>query len=287
MLKSLRDTVVEPAGTKSAIRQAIKSPAGLRLVWVVVEAEEDVKVYEKFMLPDSVIVKTSEDETGRKGYSNVEFIVREIKAEVPLTHIMGIRDADYSRFKSDFTVPVNIFLTDRRDLEMMLLESELVKQALRAWAPAYDEAFSKCVPICRHFGYLRIYNDVNEMSVKFHDNLHLNRYWNYREQAVVDSWEQDSTARFVTLSAGRCKEADVQAFITTQKLEDKSLYDVCRGHDLLQLLSLNLINVQIYSVSAIMNKMIEVYCLDDFKATHLYADILAWQTAEGVTALVA
>lgn len=287
MLQSLQNTVREPFGTKSAIRQALMSPAGLRVVWVVVEAEEDVAVYEKFMQSDSTVVKTSENETGRKGYANVETIVREVKEEEPRAHIMGIRDADYSRFEADYTVPENIFLTDRRDLEMMLLESESVKQALRSWTPDYDEAFGKCIPICRHFGYLRIYNDVYDLSVKFHDNLRPNKYWDFQQQAVTATWEQDSTAKFVELSEGKCTVADVKAFITTHKLEDENLYDVCQGHDLLKLLSLTLVHVQTYSVEFIMAKMTEAYTLDDFKSTQLYASIQAWQMAEGVTALVA
>ena len=59
MLRSLQDTVREPSGTKAAIRQALMSPAGLRITWVVVEAEEDVAVYQKFMRLDSTVVKTS------------------------------------------------------------------------------------------------------------------------------------------------------------------------------------------------------------------------------------
>lgn len=287
MLKSLQNTVREPSGTKSAIRQALMSPAGLRVVWAVVEAEEDVAVYEKFMQPDSTVVRTSESETGRKGYANVETIVQEVKEEEPRAHIMGIRDADYSRFEVDYTVPENIFLTDRRDLEMMLLESESVKQALRGWTPAFDEAFGKCIPVCRHFGYLRIYNEVNDLSVKFHDNLRPNKYWDFQQQAVTATWEQNSTAKFVELSEGKCTAADVKAFITTHKLENENLYDICRGHDLLKLLSLTLVDVQTYSVSAFMNKMTAAYTLDDFKATQLYASIIAWQTAEGVIALVA
>ena len=286
-MQSLQDTVREPSGTKAAIRQALMSPAGLRVVWVVVEAEEDVAVYEKFMQPDSTVVKTSEGETGRKGYANVELIVSEIKQEVPVAHIMGIRDADYSRFEADYTVPANIFLTDRRDLEMMLLEAESVKQALRTWAPAYDDAFAKCIPVCRHFGYLRIYNEVADLTVRFHDNLRPNKYWDYQQQAMKATWEQDSTAKFVALSEGKCAATDVTAFITTHKLENENLYDICRGHDLLKLLSLTLVDVQTYSVDAIMAKMTEAYTLKDFKATRLYASIQAWQTAEGVTALVA
>ena len=287
MLQSLQNTVQEPSGTKSAIRQALMSPAGLRVVWVVVEAEEDVAVYQKFMQPDSTVVKTSEGETGRKGYANVELIVSEIKEEVPVAHIMGIRDADYSRFEDDYTVPANIFLTDRRDLEMMLLEADSVKQALRAWAPTFDSALAKCVPICRHFGYLRIYNEVADLSVRFHDNLRPNKYWDYQQQAMKATWEQDSTAKFVSLSDGKCTAIDVKAFITTHKLEDENLYGICRGHDLLKLLSLTLVDVQTYSVDAIMDKMTKAYSLDDFKKTKLYSSIKTWQTTEGVTALVA
>lgn len=286
MLQSLKDTVLEPVGTKAAIRQAMMSPAGLRVAWVVVEAEEDVAVYEKFMRPDSTVVKTSEGETGRKGYANVEIIVREIKEEVPVAHIMGIRDADYSRYEEGFTAPDNIFLTDRRDLEMTLLEAESVQQALRIWAPDYDAALAKCIPVCRHFGYLRIYNDVADLSVVFHKNLRPAKYWDFNQHCIVEGWEQDSTAKFVALAGDKCTAADVSAFITTHSLEGESLYDICRGHDLFNLLSQALIYIQ-YKVENIMAKMIEAYSLDDFKITRLYASIQAWQETEGVTALAA
>ena len=287
MLQSLKDAFHEPSGTKSSILQAMMSPAGLRVVWVVVEAEEDVKVYEKFMCEDSTIVKTSESETGRRGYANVEIIVSEIKEEVPVAHIIGIRDADYSRYKGDDNVPVNIFLTDRRDLEMMLLEAETVKQELRVWVPVFDEAFAKCIPVCRYFGYLRIYNEVADFSVTFHKQLTPNKYWDYQQQTIKDSWELDCTTRFVELSEGRCTSTDVKTFITTQKLLEENLYDVCRGHDFLNLLSLTLIDVQRYSVENMMAQMIKAYSKEDFKATRLYASIQAWQTAECVTALIA
>lgn len=286
MLQSLKDTVLEPTGTKAAIRQAMMSPAGLRVAWVVVEAEEDVAVYEKFMRPDSTVVKTSEDSSGRKGYANVEFIVREIKEEVPVAHIMGIRDADYSRYEEGFTVPDNIFLTDRRDLEMTLLEADSVTQALRTWAPDYDAALAKCISVCRHFGYLRIYNEMADLSVVFHKNLRPAKYWDFNQRCIVEGWEQDSMAKFVALAGDKCTAADVRAFITTHSLEGESLYDICRGHDLLNLLSLVLIKKE-YSEKSIMHKMTEAYSLENFKATQLYANLKEWQDAEGVFALVA
>ncbi len=286
MLLSLKDTVLEPSGTKAAIRQALMSPAGLRVVWVIVEAEEDVAVYEKFMRPDSTVVKTSEGSTGRKGHANVESIVREIKEEVPVTHIMGIRDADYSRYKEGYKLPVNIFLTDHRDLEMTLLEADSVKQALRSWTPDYDAALAKCIPVCRHFGYLRIYNDVADLSVVFHKNLSPTKYWDFNQHCIVEGWELDSTSKFLALAGDKCTAEDVSAFITTHSLEQESFYDICRGHDLLKLLSQALVHLQ-YKEENIMAKIIEEYSFDDFKTTRLYASILVWQNEEGVSALVA
>ena len=198
MLKSLQDTVREPSGTQSAIRQALMSPVGLRVAWVVVEAEEDVAVYEKFMQRNSTIVKTSEDSTGRKGYANVE-----------------------------------------------------------------------------------------NLSVRFHDNLRPAKFWDFRQQALAPDWKSASTTKFIKLAEGRCSDLDIMSFVIKLKLKDENTYNVCRGHDMLNLLSLSLIDVQKYSVSAIMSKMIESYSLDDFKCTQLYASILAWQTKENVNVLVA
>lgn len=286
MLKSLQETVAEPLGTQSAIRQALKSSFGLRVAWVVVEAEEDVAVYEKFMERDATVVITSVDSTGHQGYANVEIIVREVKKEEPNAHIMGIRDADYTRYDSSYKVPVNIFLTDRRDLEMMMLESDSVKQALLAWAPTFDVAFAKCVPICRHFGYLRIYNSLNGLFVTFHDNLKTVKYWDDYIHDLKANWKQESTSKFVSLAKKDCSTNAFTEFITTLSLEEEDFLDICRGHDLIPVLSKALIRNHIYSEAQIMIQMTEAYSLNDFKSTRLCASIQAWQATENVNVLV-
>jgi len=285
MPKSLRETVQEPSGTKAAIRQAMRSALGLRLVWVVVEAEEDVDVYEKFVLSESTIVKTSEDTEGRKGYANVELIVKEIKEETPVAHIIGIRDADYTRFNTEYHVPANVFTTDGRDLEMMLLKAESVKNGLRSLMNDYDNIFERCVPMCRHFGYLRIYNEEHNLSIMLNDYIVPSKYWDFTKQSIKENWEQESTNKYVSLSDGACSDVDIEEFIRNRSLDGEDLYDICRGHDFLRLLSLFMIDVQTFSVRNIMNSMIEAYSLDDFKKTRLYSDILEWQATEGVEVL--
>lgn len=287
MLKSLRDTVCEPSGTQSAIRQALKSAAGLRIAWVVVEAEEDVAVYEKFMQRDSTVVKTSEDNTGHKGYANLEIIVQTIKEDEPRAHIMGIRDADYSRYEEGYSVPVNIFLTDRRDLEMMLLETESVKKALEDSIPEFEQVWNKCVPICRLFGYMRICNDLLGLDVRFRNILKTGLFWDYGKHSLMEKWEERCMDALASHTKEQYTPDQIRSFISGKDLAKESSYDICRGHDVLRLMSLTLVQEHLYSEEKIMAKMTAAYSLEDFKATKLYANIQVWQAAEGVVALVA
>lgn len=284
MVQSLREAFQEPSGTKAAIRLALKSPAGLRVSWIVVEGEEDVAVYSKFMQPENTVVKTSEESDGRKGYANVELIVTEIKAEVPVAHIFGIRDADYAKYEGDFKVAENIFLTDRRDLEMMLLESSSVLEALNNWNGGFQGALNQCLPICRHFGYLRIYNNVFGLGCKFHDRLKTTKFWDFQQHALTENWKSNCTSIFISLANERCTKEGVEDFIENNNLEKEDFHDICRGHDLLSLLALALIQKE-YSMTAIMQKMIQAYSLEDFSHTCLYAGIHQWQEKEGVSVL--
>lgn len=288
MAGSLSSVVASPIFTKAAILQALKSDAGMRTAWIVVEAEDDYNVYNGFMDPSSTIVKTSEGDDGRRGYANVELIVTEIKAEEPATHICGIRDADFTKYEDTAHVfPANIFPTDRRDLEMMMLESATVQNALRTWAVQFDPALAKVTPVCRYIGYLRIYNHVKGLSCVFKDQLRVGRFWDFVAQDWVADWQNQYNTRFISLSAGRCDESMLNLFVEEKKLHVESIYDIIRGHDLLSALSLALINTNIFSPLNIMQKMIDAYSIDDFKTTRLYASIRAWQESEGVSVLAA
>lgn len=284
MSKSLREAVSEPIDTESAIRLALKTPNGLRVTWVIVEAEVDVCVYGKFMLPNTTVVKTSVDDSGHKGYRNVEHIVCKIRKECPVAHIIGIRDADYSHYDPTFTKTDNVFLTDYRDLEMLLLKSETVLQSLKDWAPDFENVFPKCVSVCRYFGYMRICNTIYDLSVKFRE-LRVSKFWDFSIQSVIADWQRRSTDKFVELVGGRLTIDDFKAFVIEKDLENEDSHHLCQGHDLVSLLSLSLKNVKVYSEQAIMQRMMDSYGIDDFRKTQLYADILEWQDGEGVTVL--
>ena len=64
--KSLRSNTDELAGTKAAIKMAMRSPVGSRTVWIIVEGEEDVRLYSRMLNEETVTIKTSEGNDGRR-----------------------------------------------------------------------------------------------------------------------------------------------------------------------------------------------------------------------------
>lgn len=72
---------------------------------------------------------------------------------------------------------------------------------------------------------------------------------------------------------GLCKAG---AFYLTHTFARESDYDVCQGHDTLQLLSLSLVDTATYSQDLIWEKCFDAYTIDDFKNTRLYASLQAW-----------
>ena len=114
---SLKDAVQQqqPKCTKSTIKQALHSIGGAQRVWCVVEAPDDVKVYEQFF-DKAVSILPSDDEDGRRSCRNVESIVSELHAEEGNLHLLGIRDCDYTRYDDSYKAPNHVFVTFLADM---------------------------------------------------------------------------------------------------------------------------------------------------------------------------
>ncbi len=151
--------------TKAIIQASMRSVSELKKIWCVVEASNDKEVYDTKL--SDVVILTSEDENGDKGYHNVESIVSEIQTEFPKAKIFGIRDSDYTRFVSSYSCPKNVFLTDEHGIEMMMLSAPSVKEALMADESKLFNTLQESADAVRPLGYLRIYNEVNDTKCRF------------------------------------------------------------------------------------------------------------------------
>lgn len=284
---SLKDTVslVTPGYSKSVVKAGLRTPSGKGKTWVIVEDFDDVRVYEKFFIKGRTVLLTSVTESGKKGGCRyVEQIVEEITVEEPQAFIMGIRDADYTGFEDNVHVfPDNIFITDCRDLEMMMLSSSSVYSSLVNWNNAFGYSIKKSLHICRLLGYLRICSHINNMNISFKKNIKVSQIWDSGAKTLKTDWFDILLNAFLQLSSP-FSGSDLKQFIKRKGLYNVSSYSLCQGHDVLSLIQYIMIKNE-YSAVNIMTKMTTGYSLSDFKKTKLYSDIMKWSTSRNLDIL--
>lgn len=285
MDKSLGKSVEFPKHTKLVIQQSLKTKVGADLVWIVVEAEDDADLYGKFMDSTKTNIQTSLGPDGkRRGYANVENIVREINKENPNAKIFGIRDRDYSQFsKSRHIIPDNVFITDERDMEMTLMADEVVRKNLSLWKPGFDAAFSKIEHPCRYLGYVRIANEVLQLSIIFRkEGLEAKRIWDNTLNCLKTDWKKDINKKFFSSNNEICSVDSFEAFRDSNCLNSESTYKVCRGHDVIYLLARMLPGAD---KKIILQKMIDFYDYSRFSLSYLKKEIEVWSVSNNATVL--
>lgn len=278
---SLQGTAVEPRITTDNLKMALMSPSGLSKVWVLLEGEADVKVFGAFFSEQTVSVKQALSDTGHGGYKIVEDIVRTVSSEFPAAAILGIRDRDYTPYHNpSYSMPENVFATDRRDLEMMLAEIPSVRAQLALKLPGFEAVENKIVPILRHMGYSRAYASCYHLKGQFDNIFKASKIWSDATHDFHDDWKSYcSTSLQDHLGV---PPATLDNFVAERHLESESNYDICRGHDYVAYLSKAMVKTATYSEGFIYEVLYTTYSIEDFAQSKLYASIKSWQQARGV-----
>lgn len=283
MSSSLKGAVQQPIYTKASILQGLRSSKGRRIVWVVVEDIEDKLTYEKFAESSFSNIKTSEDESGHKGCEKVEKIVSEIRA-AGYKNVIGIRDSDYIRYQDEpYVCPDGVFLTDVRDLEMMLIESRSVTQKLSEEIETFPQVIQECLKICRLAGYARIMNHVLNLGCSFKKNVKLSKFWDFKTHSFVPDWE----IAYLDLFLMSCNSGDVsidgfKTFVKDRKLSLERDFYICQGHDVMDVFAYKMVH-NMYAQDKMLPRMIESYSFEDFKSTNLYRATDAYLKGEGLS----
>ena len=279
-MADLYDTVQEPKMTRESLKLALQSDSGISKVWVVVEGSADVAVFGRLFSEATVSVRQGVNDKGNGGFSNVEDIVSYVSSENPEANIFGIRDKDYTLYQTPpKTFPNNVFITDRRDLEMMLSESTSVRDGFAAIA-GFDEAERKVMPVLRYLGYQRIYVDCHHLLCEFEDVVKVSRVWDFGTHDLVTDWKQNcDDALQERLNV---RPSQLERFVEEKTLEQESNYDIIRGHDYVGYVSRALVNTAKYSEDYLYKMMYDNYSMQDFSQTNLCNTIRAWQNERGV-----
>lgn len=282
MVGSVRGAVEQPKYTLSSILQGLRTPKGIKTLWVVVEDNEDKAFYEKFSNPDTSCIKTSEDENGYKGCEKLEEIVQEIGCK-GYKNVIGIRDADYIRYGNK-KLPSGIFVTDQRDLEMLLLYSQTVKNIMSSEITEFVPDIEQSMQICRFAGYARIMNSVYSLGCSFKKKAKISKVWDENSHTLFSDWQDRYLDNFIAHCNPKCSitKEEFYTFVESRSLEKESDYDICQGHDVMHVFHYIKRNAPSCQPLTLVMKMINTYPCDEFKSTFLYQSTLDYSKNVGI-----
>lgn len=283
MCKDLRSSVNQTRDVEAQIRAALQTPLKRNTLWIITESDYDRNVYERFF-SDNVSVRPSYDEKGKGGCDRVVRIVQNILSTGETNRIAGIRDADYMYYvPGRYKKPTqNLFHTDERDIEMMMLKSPSVQTALTEWNPSFGAKIAQVIPIACYMGLIRIWHVARNKTANL-KKFHIACVWdlNARPQKPVNHWKRVLRNRYNRLTGEHLNERMVQYIRHCYRLDDNQYGRICRGHDFVQLLGMAMVHAS-YSSNLIQEKIANSYDAADFSRTNLFGSIQAFAARVGV-----
>lgn len=271
MPDSLENIIQADKYALQTIPLAVSSPIGQSIVWIIVEDEYDKLVYQKFFTANNHIftsIKSTTDSS--RGYKNVEEIVDQISTTTN-AYIFGIRDADYTSFNPSYIPKDNVFLTDARDIEMMMFECDDVKKEFCDKYNDYTNIYKLSISISKEIGFYRAFNDVNEVGFSFKKKLKFDflRDINNRDdlKVVIDYLSELFSQNVVGYSTD-----DFSTFKHSNS--SKQSFILCQGHDVIRILA-TLLPQQIKKES-LENDLVTYYSSSCFSSSALFRDIKSW-----------
>lgn len=290
MQEALRQSAVSSEYERivAHILLAIKTHLKKDSVWCVVEGPEDRTVYRKLLKREvnvevAAIKSLTNPNVEINGCAAVEKVVAGMLNTNTTQYIFGIRDTDYTCFTGTYQCPQNIFLTDGRDLEMMLIKSQDVRDALAALATRVPDTLNKACAIAREIGYVRIFNDCNLQYRYAVNDIHkCERLWNQGSNNFCDGFATYVWDAYKGQGTQRIQRSSLTALIQKKQLTSRPDEDICQGHDTMRLFTYVCSNGAADFEYKVKSAWYNHYSKSDFEHTSLYQDISVWASRKKV-----
>jgi hypothetical protein len=202
--------------------------------------------------------------------------------------VLAIVDADFDRFsKQQIDRSSNIILTDTHDLETLIIQSPALEKVLAEFgSEAKIEAFGRDIrkvllEASLSIGYLRWLSQLDGLNLKF-EGIEFKKFidekkLNINEIALIKT-VRDKSQNFSI----KCE--DIQQQIQNKKINNIDPWQICCGHDLVQVLSLALQKtIGTYNANDVRPEMLErslrlAYEGAYFIETRVYASAIEWES---------
>lgn len=266
----------------SRIKAAMQSKVGESLMWVLVEGVNDEMFYERMFDSGDVMIRTASNEQGdESGKTIVCDVVSKLHEGDGNGNVIGIVDRDYDEYcLSPRQLSENVFKTDYRDLEMTLFADNEVTDKFKEACCLTDETFCCCVQICRQMGYIRITAVVNGIVLGL-KKIGNTCVWNRHCQKMEENWKQNLLEKIncqcIRKGLSTITLDDIECTERKYNLDKKHYTMICRGHDMLSLLSFVIGKTHCWDEKKIFIWLCEHIAIKNIRRMKLYADINQWQ----------
>lgn len=251
------------------IRLSLNTPRGSKIVWVLVEGEDDGKIYPKFFDASKAKVEYVNGKTSL--IEALEILTQETK------QVVGIADADFLHLNKLYPRVKNLFYTDYHDIEMTMLSFEDVRNNLLTEYQLQDKQqiiWQNVLEEASYIGYIRWYNDINDNKINFSGIGYgkiadlVDEKLKLKKPLLLDELNQRSPNKERILT-----DETVNTFIETSPTDDSM--NLCSGHDVAAFLSLI---IGSDTTSKGVEKALRFsFNIQHFRRTKLYKQLQEWQ----------
>lgn len=270
------------------LRQAINSPQGELMMWVLVEGRVDLEFYARLFNAEVKVymagMQKEEDTKICGGSKAVRNIVATILKDGVTQRVIGIIDRDYSDFHSkQYRSLRNIFRTDGRDLEMTLRMMPSAWNCVTNLSAYSNVDVGKWIEVVRYLGTIRVAWAFYDIQGKF--EIRVGNLFDDQSHQIRSNWKSNALRTANTCCGGRITNYLLSTIERRFCLFSTPTEMFGRGHDAFPLLIAMMINSNM-SEDALTMKMARHCSLDDCRQLHLYGDIASWQQNMGLVILI-
>lgn len=275
--RSLKNNV-DATNIINDIRLSLNSQVGSKIIWVLVEGEDDCKIYPKFFNEHFARVVFVNG-----GKRQLTIALTTLTTETD--KVIGINDADFLHLEKNYSEVKNLFITDYHDIEMTMLSFDAVRNNMFTEYCMLDkrnEIWQNILQVSSYVAYIRWYNEKNNCQINF-SGL---KYGDLTEisDGKISLKNQELLQKLNTRSQSKTEELNdlnISNFIANNKTSD--LLNLCNGHDTAKLLAL-IVGSQV-SYKELCQHLRLSFTFKEFSQTKLYSQLSDWQTRSGYTVL--
>lgn len=245
--------------------------------FLLVEGSSDKVFYERFIdkIACQVVVMT--------GKTRV-IAVLDILDRSNFKGILAIIDADFDRLENSVDESINLLRTDTHDLETMLIDSPALDKVMAEFgseekiAKLQLDVRTSLVEAGISIGYLRWISQSDGLNLTFSDL----RFSKFIDEKTLQMNELDLIQEVKNKSqAFSLNTEDLQRRIATENNKGFNHWQVCCGHDLVEILALGLrkaIGTMSVDVDSLERSLRLAYEEVYFRKTQLWVNIHRWES---------